>query len=108
MHMNEDLELLTSRIKIYFRRLHQTRYWLVIVDNHYDHIYNFFICQQKKKRPLRSIPLHSIENYDLEYLEQLVDALHQEIKLSIDYYGFVGQRWPSSNRIIQRKRHGEE
>ncbi|MBM6414677.1 acetyl-CoA carboxylase [Lacticaseibacillus paracasei] len=53
---------------------------------------------------LQSVPLHKLAHYDLADLEKLLKALRQDIKLTIEFVGFTGERWPASQRLIQRKR----
>lgn len=45
-----------------------------------------------------------LSNYDLADLETLLKALRQKIKLTIEFVGFTGERWPKSQKLIQRKR----
>ncbi|KRN28786.1 hypothetical protein IV38_GL000991 [Lactobacillus selangorensis] len=106
--MNNDLKLIEQRIDEQFQRKSRTMYWLEVVDDVYDQTYNFFMCHQKKGEPLRSVPLHSLTDHDLASLETIIAALQHYTQLTIHYFGFVGQEWPGSHRIIQKKRHGEE
>lgn len=108
MPMPSDLKLITERIDHLFKRKMQTRYWLMVTDDVYDKTYNFFFNFQKKGQRLRSVPLHTVSNYDLGYLERLITGLRKHTQLTIEYVGFTGQRWPVSQRIIQRKKEADE
>ena len=60
---------------------------------------SFFNSQRVNER-LKSVPLHKLTNYDLE---RLLKQLRQTIKLTIEFVGFTGERWPTSQKLIQRK-----
>lgn len=102
--MNDDLNIIVSRLKLLFKRLPHTRYWIVINNDPYDDTYNVFFNRQKTHERLYSVPLHKITNYQLDYLEELLTLLREQTKLTIAYTGFTGQIWPRSQKIIQRKR----
>jgi len=106
--MNNDLKILLARIKILFKLQYQTRYWLTVVDDHFDHTYNFFFHSQRKHQRERSIPVHAVDTYDLEYLEPLIQSLRKVYQFSITFVGFEDEYWPSNHRIIQRKRLWDE
>ncbi|KZU67240.1 hypothetical protein Nizo2814_1072 [Lactiplantibacillus plantarum] len=53
---------------------------------------------------MQSVPLHKLAHYDVAGLEKLLKALRQDIKLTIEFVGFTGERWPASQKLIQRKR----
>ncbi|HBF73808.1 MAG TPA: acetyl-CoA carboxylase [Lactobacillus sp.] len=106
--MNKDLKLITERLDAGFKRLPQVRYQVQITDDPYDKTYNFFLNYQHRGQRLKSQPLHSIQQYQLTYLEQVVKGLREHTKLSFEYVGFTGQRWPSSQRLIQSRRLNDE
>ena len=54
------------------------------------------------------MPLHKLTNYNLNDLENLLKALRQQTKLTIEFIGFTGQVWPQSQKIIQKRRQGLE
>lgn len=101
---NVDLDIVMSRLTLLFKREPQTLYWILIVNDPYDKTYNLFFNSQKSNEQLRSIPLHKLTNYDLYFLENFINALHQKTNLTIEYIGFTGQVWPQSQRTIQKRR----
>lgn len=103
--MNEDLKLITERLAQSFKRLSRTHYWIEIAKDPYDCQYNFFFNSQRVGQRLKSIPLHSVETYELQYLESLLQELRKETQLTIKFVGFTGEKWPGSQRLIQRKRN---
>lgn len=105
--LNEDLELIMMRINIYFKKLSGHQYSIRVAYNKYDQNINFFFIN-KSRVNTRSIPLHTIDTTDLEYFEELINAIKSRTGLSIYYTGFTGMRFPKSNKIIQRKRGGTE
>ncbi|WP_423203242.1 acetyl-CoA carboxylase [Lactiplantibacillus pentosus] len=101
--INKDLKLITSRLISLFKRQSRTRYWLMIANDTYDQTYNVFFNSQRVNERLKSVPLHKLTNYDLVDLERLLKQLRQTIKLTIEFVGFTGERWPTSQKLIQRK-----
>ena len=101
--MNNDVEIIKGRLTLLFKRRPQTRYWSMLTNGTYDQTYNLFNSQRANER-LQSVPLHELANYDLADLEKLLKALRQDIKLTIEFVGFTGERWPASQKLIQRKR----
>lgn len=106
--MNKDYRIITKRIDEGFERKSRTRYRIMIANDPYDKSYNFFLNAQHAGQRLKSTPLHTVDTYDLAYLEDLVTALQQFTKLTIEYVGFTGEVWPESNHIIQKKRMNDE
>ena len=102
--MNRDLDIIFSRLDLLFKRVPRTRYWITIANDPYDHSYNVFFNSQKPEERLRSIPLHKLTDYDLLSLERNVNGLKSNTQLSIKFIGFTGQRWPTSQKLIQKRR----
>lgn len=108
MRMNSDYQTIIARIEQHFTRKPQTTYCLQIVNDKYDQTYNFFINIQPRGKRQHSIPLHTVENYQLEYLEKLVDQITKSYHLTIIYDGFTKMKWPVKQELIQRRRHKDE
>ncbi|KRL05146.1 hypothetical protein [Liquorilactobacillus oeni] len=106
--MNNDLDVICGRIMLLFKRVDQTRYWIQVANDPYDSSYNFFFNSQRRGKRLKSIPLHKLENYDLRYLEKIIDELKQETNLTIKFIGFADMRWPKTQKIIQWRRDNLE
>lgn len=98
--MNSDIKIIKGRLTLLFKRRPKTRYWLMLTND----TYNLFFNSQRANERLQSVPLHKLANYDLADLENLLKALRQDIKLTIEFVGFTGERWPASQKLIQRKR----
>ncbi|MFH5810799.1 acetyl-CoA carboxylase [Companilactobacillus sp. FL22-1] len=79
--MNNDLKIILSRIDKNFLKKKDVKYSLQVVNDCYDSTYNFFINIQPLGKRLHSIPLHTIENYDLSDLEKLLIKLWKNIAL---------------------------
>ena len=94
--MNSDFEIIKGRLTRLFKRRPQTRYWLMLTNDTYDQTYNLFFNSQRANERLQSVPLHKLDHYDLADLEKLLKALRQDIKLTIEFVGFIGERWPAS------------
>ncbi|MYV16034.1 acetyl-CoA carboxylase [Furfurilactobacillus milii] len=106
--MKNDADTIIERIEPLFKRVPRTMYHIQCVNNKYDQVYNFFfITQPQHKRP-HSIPLHSVHTYDLGYLETVIKAIKQRTQLSIEFTGFMGQRWPVAQKEIQFKKRWDE
>ena len=100
---NDDLDIIMGRVKILFKRKPRTIYKISVVNDHFDQTYNFFFCVDEKEKRSRSVPLHSIKTYELEYLEELITAIKKQTKLTIEYSGFKDVRWPKTNLLIQKR-----
>lgn len=105
--MNEDLKIILAHLQPLFKRRYNTRYWLLVANDPYDHTYNFFFNQQPKGHRKKSTPLHTVHG-DLSQFEKLIQALQQERPFTIEYTGFAGLRWPSSGRLIERRKNVAE
>ncbi|MQS76294.1 acetyl-CoA carboxylase [Lactobacillus halodurans] len=106
--MNKDFQIIMERIKANFTRKRDTRYWLQIVNDPFDRTFNFFINTQYRKKRMHSVPLHTINVYNLSYLEKIVVQITKKIHLTIVYDGFMGLKWPEQQELIQRRRHRDE
>lgn len=106
--MNKDTKIIIGRIKVLFKRILNTKYTINVVNDIYDKQYNFFFEIQKRNERMKSLPLHSVKNYDIENLENIINEIKEVYKLSFDYTGFTGQRWPNSWQMIQKKRKPQE
>ncbi|MCH5463183.1 acetyl-CoA carboxylase [Lactobacillus sp. LC28-10] len=98
----KEAELIYSRIEPLFKRMCHTRYGITISNDIYDKSFNLFFESQHAGQRLKSTPLHSLTDYRLEFLEQVVNELKKYTKLSIKYIGFTGKVWPVEQTIIQR------
>lgn len=102
MNSEKESALINERIDTSFKRLPNTRYQINVVFNHYSKALNFLMNVAHPKKRSRSIPLHTVETDDLVYLESLIKRIQAHTKLTITYTGFVGEKWPSDLRPIQK------
>ncbi|WP_338215026.1 acetyl-CoA carboxylase [Lacticaseibacillus salsurivasis] len=107
MNKNRDLKLIVERLQPHFHRRSQVRYAILITNDPYDHTYNFFFNEYPTAHRQRSIPLHSVTG-SLTELEALIQALRHSVNFSLEFTGFAGLRWPSSDRLIEPKRERAE
>lgn len=106
--MNNDLKIILSRIDKNFLKKKDVKYSLQVVNDCYDSTYNFFINIQPLGKRLHSIPLHTIETYDLSDLEKIINKIMEKYCFTITYDGFVGMKWPQKQELIQKRRHKDE
>ena len=102
MQIENDAKIINKRIDQNFKRLINTRYQINVVFNHYSKDFNFLMYVAHPKKRSRSIPLHTVDTDDLVYLESLIKRIQAHTKLTITYTGFVGKKWPSDLRPIQK------
>lgn len=102
IQIENDAKIINKRIDQNFKRLINTRYQINVVFNHYSKTFNFLMYVAHPKKRSRSIPLHTVETDDLVYLESLIKRIQAHTQLTITYTGFVGEKWPSDLRPIQR------
>lgn len=94
-----DIRTLNKRISQQFQLVSRTQYRIVVANQTFDQQYNFFLEIIPQVGRHRSKPLHSIKEYDLGYLEQVINGL--STKLTIVYRGFDNLRWTSNNYLIR-------
>lgn len=104
----KEAQLIYERIEPLFKRMNHTRYNISIANNIYDKSYNFFFEAQHAGKRLKSTPLHTLTDYHLGFLEQVVDELKKHTQLTIQYTGFAGKVWPVKQTVIQRKKENWE
>lgn len=104
MTPTKEAKLIYERIEPLFKRMNRTRYQISVANDPYDKTYNFFFESQHAGMRLKSTPLHSLTDYHLEFLEQVVDELKKHTQLTIQYTGFTGEVWPVKQTVIQRKK----
>ncbi|GEK28532.1 hypothetical protein [Furfurilactobacillus siliginis] len=107
--MNNDVKIIMERINKLFKRAPHTLYHIQCTKNIYDEQFNFFFIIQPKGRRQHSIPLHTIDQYTLEYLQLVIKLLRKQTQLSIEYIGFTEKDyWPNSFDVIQKKKRWDE
>lgn len=101
--MKSDAQIITERIEKLFKRAPKTIYKIECVNDRFDRTYNFFFeAHPKGKRP-HSTPLHTVERYELAYLEQVIKQVRQKTQLTIYFAGFTGKHWPYAQTPIQKR-----
>lgn len=82
--LTESKKLITQ-YRHYFKRLPHYQYWLVIVDNHFNDRYYFFLYNRRFKTKLvRSYELLALVHDKQKYQQVLAD-LKSVSQLSIEY-----------------------
>lgn len=89
--MDKETELrlgiksMLSQYDHYFTRAPHIRYWLVVVDNHFENCYSFFIYMQRfKTRLSKSYELACFAR-DKGLYKHYLDALTKHSTLSVKY-----------------------
>ncbi|MGE9133941.1 hypothetical protein [Lacticaseibacillus paracasei] len=89
--MDKETELrlgiksMLSQYDHYFTRAPHTRYWLVVVDNHFEDCYSFFIYMQRFKAKLSKSYEIACFKRDKGQYEHFLSSLKQHSNLSIEY-----------------------
>lgn len=98
---DKTAQIVVSRAMKHFKRIPRTVYRLMIVPNRYARSYNFFFEYARPHHRTRSIPLHTLYNYNLANLEEVVQEIRKINGLPIHFRNFSPHlRWPESGRII--------
>ncbi|MEN3115976.1 hypothetical protein [Lacticaseibacillus paracasei] len=80
-----DIKSMLSQYNHYFTRAPHTHYWLVVVDNHFEDCYSFFIYMQRFKAKLtKSYEIACFKRNKDQY-EHFLSSLKQHSNLSIEY-----------------------
>jgi hypothetical protein len=89
--MDKETELrlgiksMLSQYDHYFTRAPHTRYWLVVVDNHFEDCYSFFIYMQRFKAKLTKSYEIACFKRDKGLYEHFLSSLKQHSNLSVEY-----------------------
>ncbi len=102
--LNTDTKLILERANALFARHRNTHYWITVVNDIYDHQFNVFFNIVPRGKRHRSIPLHTLPQYDLGTLETVITDIRRELALTLEFVGFTGMIWPQSGRTIQYQR----
>lgn len=95
-------KLILERLEKDFSRHSRTIYQMLIVRDRFDDVYNFFLEIKPKNRREKSIPLHTLDNYELTYLEAVINALQQQTQITMQFKGFEGLIWPQAQTRIAK------
>ncbi|MCI2172530.1 hypothetical protein [Schleiferilactobacillus perolens] len=76
VQMLQESKLLLDRYDHYFTREPNTRYWLVIVNNHYDQMYGFFLYSQKGQE----VTVYSHELLALPFSQDLYSQVYRDLQ----------------------------
>ena len=77
------IQSMLSQYDHYFTRAPHTRYWLVVVDNHFEDCYSFFIYMQRLKAKLIKSYEIACFNHSKEDYRNYMTALQQHTHLSV-------------------------
>ena len=109
--MDKDIEMrlgiksMLSQYDHYFTRAPHTRYWLVVVDNHFEDCYSFFIYMQRLKAKLIKSYEISCFKRDKGQYEHFLSSLKQHSNLNIEYRNTRHLIHPDSD-ILEDLIHG--
>ena len=95
-------KLILERLQKDFLRKSRTIYQMLIVRDRFSLTFNFFLEIKPKNHREKSIPLHTIENYDLSYLEQIIRDLQKQPQITMQFRGFQELVWPESQNRISK------
>lgn len=106
--LKREAKLIVQRCQDQFKQKRQTHYWIKVVNDHYDHTYNFFFNYQRLHQVERSVPVRIITESDLQWLELLIQEIQRLTEFNIEYEGFYHFLWPNAQRPIQKRRNQAE
>ncbi|AMV60639.1 Hypothetical protein ADU72_1280 [Pediococcus damnosus] len=95
-------KLILERLQKDFLRKSRTIYQMLVVRDHFSQTFNFFLEIKPKNQREKSIPLHTIENYDLAYLESVIRNLQKKTQITMQFKGFHELVWPESQNRISK------
>ncbi|MFD1319123.1 acetyl-CoA carboxylase [Loigolactobacillus zhaoyuanensis] len=94
-------KLIQQRIQRYFKPQTRQRYQIDVVNNIYGPTYNFFLNIQVPQQRERSLPLHRLQVYQLNYLENVITLLQNTTQLTFNFIDFKQLRWPDKQTLIR-------
>lgn len=82
--MRPEIRHMHEQYQKYFLRKYKYRYWLVLVDNHFDNVYTLFIYTIKKDTMLlRSYELATWDNGDADLCADMERAIRDMTNLTL-------------------------
>ncbi len=99
---DQAAKVILERLEKDFLRQSRTIYQMLIVRDRFDEAYNFFLEVKPKNHREKSIPLHTLENYDLGYLESVVHSLRKQTQITMQFKGFGELVWPQAQTRISK------
>lgn len=86
---DKEARIITDRALHKFAYHQHVRYRLLVVNDYYNHQYNFFLEWHRPAERSRSIPLHSLHNYDLAYLRRVLLLVQTDVGFSVSFRDFA-------------------
>ena len=80
---SREAQIIIQRALERFSYHQHVRYCLLVVNDSYNRQYNFFLEWRRPVERSRSVPLHSVHEYDLAYLKQVLGFVQKRIGFSV-------------------------
>ncbi|AUJ32079.1 MAG: acetyl-CoA carboxylase [Liquorilactobacillus nagelii] len=98
----KETYLISQRITQHFHPHTKARYQILVVNNRFDQVFNFFFELQRSSQLPHSFPLHQVTYYDLAFLEKIIQLLQAEYGFTFTFRNFTGLFWPSTQQKISK------
>lgn len=85
----KEARIIVKRALRKFAYHQHVRYRLLVVNDYYNHQYNFFLEWRRQAERSRSVPLHSVHEYDLNYLHQVLSLVQNNVGFSVSFRDFL-------------------
>lgn len=103
--MYQIIHTMQENYEEYFTRKYHYRYWLVVVDNHFEDIYSIFLYTRKQHTQLlRSYELVHFKRDQADY-RYIMSNLREWSNLSVEYRDTKHLIHPGTD-IVQDTAHG--
>lgn len=102
MTNEQTAQLILDRALPLFKRELNVQYRFKVVFDHFDEQFNFYMIRYKPGHITRVTPLHHVRSSWIVDLEEILDRINQQLKLTVVFAGFEGIKWDSKNTYIQR------
>lgn len=97
---SQQVDVMEKRINQYFKPHIRARYQIQIVNNKFDHHFNFFFLYKRGQKNTHSVPIRVVREYDWVYFEQIVRELQRRVNFTLRFTGFAGEIWQSNGQKI--------
>ncbi|MHA8111376.1 hypothetical protein ACYATP_07850 [Lactobacillaceae bacterium Melli_B4] len=94
-------QLIEQRFQPWFKRMPNTRYRLIVVNDQYDHCYNFYLEIKRHQALTRLVPLHEVDDYDVRSLALVLSVLNRNNHLPIEFRQFSATDQKLLNRSFK-------
>ena len=91
-------KILDQAKKVYNPHI-KASYVLLVVKHQFFHKINFYVIVLRKGLRTKAQPIYAITDFDLNYIEKIVNIIHDMVPAKIKFRGFEKERWQETGDL---------